>query len=376
MSFVFKSPLNGGKLKHFCFTIHKDLLPLNTDIFSLPMRNDNPIIDFNSTGDYSFPSVLDGDPVLATFNNFTINAGHTVTVQNRCKGLYLNILGDLVVNGTLSMTARGCIAEGRDVAVSPLLRTIMYLDDIEQLDEKYRNHFPLFIPKEGGLGGAGVYLSQSETGTVKNDYGKPGGTKSRGTGGGGSGGIYVNWSGKGTTGSGSKGTSFSGGSGGGGVGMSHQNHTAGSGEPNGGAGGLAKANSSASDVKRQAGGGAGNPGGLGAFRITDTYKNTKNGQSGTGGLLILMVKGSIIVNGSIQSHGSNGGQGNYAGMGGSSGGGVIDVYHGRDIIGIERVTAIGGTTKGYNSAMLNDGGAGSVCIQHISDLPYMPTIIV
>jgi len=38
--------------------------------------------DFSSTGVAShdqFESTLDGPPVLRTYNNFTVNAGHTVT---------------------------------------------------------------------------------------------------------------------------------------------------------------------------------------------------------------------------------------------------------------------------------------------------------
>lgn len=63
--------------------------------------------DFYTETNYSFPSTLDGDPVVKTFENFTIGPGAFVTVSNRCKGLYLNILGDCHIDGTLSMTARG-----------------------------------------------------------------------------------------------------------------------------------------------------------------------------------------------------------------------------------------------------------------------------
>lgn len=48
--------------------------------------------DFYTETNYSFPSTLDGDPVVRTFDNFTIGPTAVVTTQNRCKGLYLNIL--------------------------------------------------------------------------------------------------------------------------------------------------------------------------------------------------------------------------------------------------------------------------------------------
>lgn len=65
--------------------------------------------DFISTGNINndhFESTLDGDPVLKSYNNFTINEGHTVTTTNRCKGLYIFVKDTLTVNGTLSMTAK------------------------------------------------------------------------------------------------------------------------------------------------------------------------------------------------------------------------------------------------------------------------------
>lgn len=47
---------------------------------------------------YLFESTLDGDPVVKTFNDFVISRGTSVTTTNRCKGLYLNILGNCIID--------------------------------------------------------------------------------------------------------------------------------------------------------------------------------------------------------------------------------------------------------------------------------------
>lgn len=107
--------------------------------------------DFVSTGNADndhFESILDGDPVVRTYDSFIINAGHTVTTTNRCKGLYLNILGDLVINGTLSMTARGAKAKGKYILIDKIGRKVYYKDSIDNFNNK---NF-ILIDKIGGLG--------------------------------------------------------------------------------------------------------------------------------------------------------------------------------------------------------------------------------
>jgi hypothetical protein len=67
-----------------------------------------------TTADATFPSELDGDMVVKQFSRLVINAGHTVTVAQRCKGLVVYVNGDCIINGTLSMTARGANASADD----------------------------------------------------------------------------------------------------------------------------------------------------------------------------------------------------------------------------------------------------------------------
>jgi len=236
--------------------------------------------DFVSTGNASndrFSSIQDGDPVVRTYNNFTINTGHTVTTTNRCKGLYLNILGDLTVNGTLSMTARGASAIGKYVLIDKNYKKIYYSVD---LNTKFNYADFILINKIGGAAS-----------TIQATNGNNGINGS--CGGGGCGYVEFNST---LMGLGGAGTSFSGGAGGGAK-IGRPANISGNGSSNGGPGG----NGITDSGTYPAGGGAGNPGG--------TTNIGNPGETGTGGLLILFVQGNIIIgsNGSIQSNGSNGG---------------------------------------------------------------------
>ena len=308
--------------------------------------------DFVSTGDIShdyFTSETDGDPVVLTYNNFIVNEGHLVIPTNRCKGLYLNILGDLTISGTLSMTARGASAEGRYVGIHKGSRMIYYAtEDIYKDVSGFE-----VIAATGGLGLAGPRNSPGIDGAC-------------GSGGG---------NGSGTSGArGGNGTSFSGGAGAGGgcsyaVGSSSyvRNHGL-DGSDNGGAGGAGWRYGGVNPAYG-GGGGAGNPGGT-------CYQASRNGKDGTGGLMILFVSGNIVITdtGSIQSHGSDGGTGevgaydrrysSYAGSG--SGGGAIHLFHKGSITGSELVTATGGSvTEGWLASNHSNGGTGTINIVQI-----------
>lgn len=300
--------------------------------------------DFVSTGVVSndqFTAELDGDPVVRRYNNFTINAGHTVTTNQRCKGLHLLIEGDLIINGTLSMTARGAKAAGRYVGIDPNGETIYHaLSDIFGVIPG-----AVVINPVGGAGGAKLTSSLVDQTKV----GNPGGAgKNNAAGGGASGNVRRdNGRGSSSSGAGAPGTSFSGGPGGGGaVGRSDYNISAGAGVSNGGAGG---AGADAGGSTLTAGGGAGNPGGAGGG-------GGGGGNAGTGGLIILIVKGNIIINGSIVSKGSNGGTG--SATGGGSGGGIIQIFHKGTYSKPGTVSVAGGTGGG-------GGGVGTIKVTQI-----------
>lgn len=302
--------------------------------------------DFVSTGvaDHDqFVSTQDGNPIVRTYDNFTVQSGHTVTTSNRCKGLYLNILGDLVVDGTLSMTARGANAAGKYVIIGNKSRIICYSST---LDPEFDYSKSTVIGPTGGVGAnATSAASQFAPAGANNACGAGGGTYGA---------------------KGGNGTSFSGGAGAGGYAQYYMNgnvNVAGNaGANNGGAGGAGKIYStSGADVGIFGGGGAGNPGGT-------AYKAANNGSNGTGGLMIIFVKGKVVVTGSIQANGSKGGAGSTngklrGGPGGGSGGGAIHLIHRKTITGAELITATGGAcTNPNNWAYGSSGGNGTVNI--------------
>ena len=70
--------------------------------------------DVTISADTSLTSTEDGDMIVMNYGNLTIDATKTLTVDNRCRGLLLFVDGDLTVNGTISMTGRGCHANPAD----------------------------------------------------------------------------------------------------------------------------------------------------------------------------------------------------------------------------------------------------------------------
>ena len=58
----------------------------------------------NKSGSY------DGDMVVKQYSSFTLNAGHTMTVDQPCRGMMILVSGNATISGTLSMSARGAFA--------------------------------------------------------------------------------------------------------------------------------------------------------------------------------------------------------------------------------------------------------------------------
>lgn len=312
-------------------------------VFKFPESLGN-FVSTGVTAHDQFESTLDGDPVVLTYNNFTINSGHLVTVSNRCKGLYLNILGDLVVNGTLSMTARGASCPGKCVIIDKQSPGVYYYGTTiaELMGTEWYSSAPdryTMIPPIGGVSVLPTVAVQYPVISANGACGVGGAT--------GGSEVYTSF----ISVLGGNGTSFSGGAGaGGGVcyhinGQTYHHFAVGyAGSPDGGAGGAGGA-SRGVQPGYGGGGGAGNPGGI------CPKQSTRNGESGTGGLIVLYVAGNVIFGetGKIQSNGSRGGDGqhksgtNYPDWpGGGSGGGAIHLFHRKEINAPEKVIAKGG----------------------------------
>ena len=198
------------------------------------------ISDFSSTGIAShdeFVSTVDGDPVVRSFRNMTINANHIVRPTNRCKGMFIHVSGNLVINGQLTMTARGAKAEGKYVGIDKVNKEIYF-------------HSTNIYPEDPRFSVIGANGGARRT--VVNTIGTSG--INGACGGGGCGSVENSFGG--SNGFGAAGTSFSGGAGGGGS----PRAAGGNGVDGGGAGGAGVSWYSGTRWW-PAGGGAGNPGG-------------------------------------------------------------------------------------------------------------------
>lgn len=314
--------------------------------------------DIRFSESYNFPvqNYADycGDMVFRAYRDLVIDEGVTITTEYPCKGLYIYCDGDCIINGTLSMTARGAKfdPQGEDVPCRPrceafLNITFTYPYTAEQLEDYIRRYiqsiaengipqavWPSYIinniyeipaneedlttvPAVGASGGA------TKAPSGKGNAGANG--TNRQSGGGGGGAKYYS----GTGGAGGAGTAHSGGSGGGGGSYG----TGGAGSSVGGAGGNGNGTNT--------GGGAGNPGG-----------NYGTGSGlGTGGLIILIVRGNLTIGatGIIESKGTAGKNAPETSStgGGGSGGGSINIFYGGTYTKNGSVLATGG-----------DGGTG------------------
>lgn len=341
------------------------------------------------SADTSLAATQDGDMVVKHYKSLTINAGKTLTTAARCRGLLVYVRGDCVINGKLSMTGRGCKANPADAAVTAntpvapgcghavpadgitirrLAAGVTDTDTDEDLlwgcgaaaaaaetkqPRVTGNGRVIRIPRVGGAGAPATAVEYNGTGPT-------GGTAANGSGGGGGGGGSVGCNG----GAGAAGTCFSGGGAGGGSTRGSSNHdlqTGGAAAAYGGAGGAADGYDSTTPCT----GGAGNPGGAGD-------QGGAAGDAGTGGLLILIVGGTLSGSGVIESKGADGGDVSayQAATGGGSGGGVVVVLYARGNSfagGISAAGGVGGACSASYPVTGGAGGAGAVIGPHKID---------
>ena len=324
-------------------------------------------------------SDLYGDIIVRNYQNLTINSGVLFSPLRACRGMLIYCTGNLTVNGTISMTGKGGgvankIAAPIGIASSTdsrydLVDATLYFNNFSSSVAGGRgipthwnwapsgslwfSNYKIRIPLSGSVGGgvgapttgpagaAGIFCcGAGGAGGSNNPVGSPGGSGGRGTifaagGGGGGGGHFPG-------GTGFSGTIEAGGLGGG---------------PSGG-------------------GGAGNPQGLAG--AGSPVAGTA-GTNGVGGLLILIVRGSVTINGTLSSNGRNGGNGGAfppgaagAGGGGGSGGGRIMIIYGGTYINTGTIVAnggsggIGGTGPGGTGFSGGAGGAGSITIRKVN----------
>lgn len=324
----------------------------------------------NKNGSY------DGDMVLKQYTSMTINSGDTVTTDQPCRGLFIYVTGDCTINGTLTMTARGAFADpttsgGSDsnsVNANGLQLGMITTSGTDSLTSSATlfngcgTAVRTAIANQPSLSSNGTILKIERTNTsvdgfLGNARSINGGTTtqkssvSNSTGTGGRGGYWMNDStlAGNTYAYGGYSSCFGGGSGGGG--WNGNGYSFGSIRGNavnyGGAGGTGASNHNYGGVA----GGAGNPVGTGAAGHTSA-------QSGTGGVIWLIVGGNLTIGASgvisaNGSYGGNSGGGDFNCAGGGSGGGrIIIAYKG---------------TYTNNGSITVTGGAGGTCNSNASD---------
>lgn len=254
--------------------------------------------------------------------NLTINAGQTLIPSVRKLFTVVYVSGNLTVNGSISMSARGANhsgtgnSGGATTAAAIRIGTGTFSAVVNPQ-----------IPAAGGSGGNGT--------TTDNGFNNGIGGTNGGTGGGGSGGKFT---GSGRGGNGSAGTCFTGGGGGGGMLGSSSN--GGDAATNGGKGGNGTGSVSA--------GGSGNPGGTGTGGAFGP-----DGNAGTGGVLIVICEGTFSGSGTIAGNGVAGARASGQVGGGGSGGGSVTILYGTDS------STITPTATGGAGSFTGNGGNGT-----------------
>lgn len=330
----------------------------------------------------SFNNTLDGDIFVKNYKNLTINVGVLVSPLKKCRGLIIYCTGNLTVTGTLSMNGKGGgvaskIASpigvaSRTDARYDLIDASIYLNNLSSSVGKgifthwnwapsgsiWFNSYKLKVTLSGsvtGGTGGGISPTPNAAGT---------GTAGVFCCGGGGGGGRGQASPQDPGGPGGRGTIFAGGGGGGGSAY---------GNPAGGSGALSGGGSGGSNSTYGAGGGgAGAPAGAGGSNPTPGGSGTAGGD-GSGGLLMIIVRGNITITGTVSSNGTTGGSGGtgygYGGAGGGgSGGGCIVMIYGGTYSNSGTVTVNGGSggaagSPGGNAYAGGSGGAGVITIK-------------
>lgn len=347
LSNLFSGPIKASDINSFFSSIESSIL---ADYNNWGNATNG---DLSTSGNVNLcDNTVDGDTCVLQYNNLTVNDGHILTTAVRRRGLIIYVSGDLTVNGTISMTARGAVGDPLNFGVDPAgLNIARFVPNgietgsslmsgtgnsasgIESNQKAVSHSGKIFnFPIVGAAGGARFSGAPGYNPGINGIDGQ--------TGGGASGYHYSN-NGTGYSGAGSAGTLFSGGSGGG----ANFNDSAGNSTdalPFGGAGGNGGGNHPWMGGNSGAGNPTGVPGACGNRGCPVT------GEDGTGGLLMIFVRGNINfgANGKIEANGSAGGQRIDSMTGGGSGGGSVLVLHGGNIIPINdissHITASGG----------------------------------
>ena len=278
--------------------------------YDYSVHTGNVTVSSFSVGDF-FTST--GDSRVACIHiegNLTINSGQSFIPNVRKPGAYIYVGGDLVLNGEISMKARGAnhSSSGSNLTAVP----------IRIIDGSHGSYTDPTIPATGGQGGSSTTSpgggNQQATSSITPMV-------NFGTGGGQHGIAFAEQT-SATAGAGANGTCYTGGSGGGSVrGASYGGVSAGgAAEDRGGRGGAGRCNYYATN------GSAGNPSGTNS---SCQYSSSHGSNNGTGGVIVIFVRGTVSGSGVIDVRGQLPwavGSGGGRGSGQGSAAGMIAVF--------------------------------------------------
>jgi hypothetical protein len=337
------------------------------------------------------PDSDDGDMVLAQYTTLDINSGDTLTVDDQCRGLFIYVVGNCTIAGTLSMKDKGCscdptVSGGSDSsAVSatglrlPMLtasgsETLAAADfagcgdavvaAVENQVGAAGDGSIFTVSQEGAAGGTGISGGGNNAPAPTCSNGNAGNAGTTGgntisTGGGGSGGACGRYA-ISYTYQGGTGGAFSGGGGSGmtghygatpsrpSCGDSGWNSTATGSYGGGGQNASCCGNSN----QYQAGGGGGQGAGSACGGGGD-------GTTGIGGLIWLVVGGDLTITGTVRCDSTaSGGAGSPSGSGGGAGGGAAMILYAGTLSNSGTFTFTGGSgssggTGGYQLAQVS-----------------------
>jgi len=109
--------------------------------------------DFNSADNVTETVTAHSGIVIKQYTSYTLNAGHTHTTDNPCRGMIIYVTGDVSISGIFDMSKKA--GYGVD-AIQPLVITKKDSSDIDTVT-KYLKLTTVLQGLKGGAGGNGGY---------------------------------------------------------------------------------------------------------------------------------------------------------------------------------------------------------------------------
>lgn len=326
---------------------------------------------YNSAGNDTIAVTPHSGIAIKQYTSFTLNAGHTLTTDNPCRGLVIYVQGNVNISGIIDMSKKAGLAPNSEI--TPMLITKLKSDGSSAITKYYALTTVLQALRggNGGNGGAGTYQGAG-------GYGGIGRINLGGFGGGGNGGNTYQLSGFHANG-GPGGSIICSELGAGSLynavwsrytGSANDGYASGiAGVCGSGGGGGVYYGLSGSGGACYGGGGGGGGGTYGQYSSSPSGMNGFNGEY-AGGFILIIAGGNITINsgGSVKANGGNGGNGgngiapnggtnraNSGGGGGGSGGGVVALFYRGSLTNNGEIQINGGTGGAPGTVNPNSG---------------------